>query len=65
MCLSTVYKGTEASPENKLAEYVTRVDTETDGSIHLADITGAEFTFSGSLRHIDLISNHIFIDLDS
>ena len=64
MCLSTVYRGNAADPENKIAEYVTRVDTDEDGSIILTDITGNELAFSGALKRIDLISNNIFIDIE-
>ena len=64
MCLSTVYRGNAANPENKIAEYVTRIDTEEDGSIILTDITGNELAFTGALKRIDLISNNIFVQIN-
>jgi predicted RNA-binding protein len=64
MCLSTIYKGTDATPENMLAEYVTSIEAK-EGVLRLTDITGEELTITGALRHIDLISNHIFIEKNS
>ena len=60
MCLSTVYKGETPDPENMLAEYVTNLEIS-GGSIRLTDVTGDETHIRGALRHIDLISNRIFI----
>jgi len=64
MCLSTVYKGSEAIAENKLAEDVTAVDIK-DEQICLRIITGEELVFRGSVRYVDLISNRIFIAADN
>jgi len=64
MCLSTVYKGSEAVAENKLAEDVTGVDIK-DGQICLRIITGEELTFRGAVRYIDLVSNRIFVHTDN
>ena len=61
MCLSTVYKGNEPIDENKLAEYVTTVETYGD-SLKFMDITGEELCLKGKVSRIDLISGKIFIE---
>ena len=63
MCLSTVYSGDTPTPENMLAEYVVSVETEGD-LIRLLDITGEELALRGSLRLVDLVANHIFINMN-
>ena len=61
MCLSTVYKGNTADPENKLAEYVACIDIE-DGAIRFTDVIGEALAVRGSLTHIDLAKGIIFVD---
>ncbi|MDR1796296.1 MAG: CooT family nickel-binding protein [Clostridiales Family XIII bacterium] len=63
MCLSTVYKGTEAAEGAKLAEYVTNIETLPDGTVRLLDITGEAREFKGRLARVDLIKNAAFLEL--
>ena len=60
MCLSTVYSGKEPTDENKLAEYITTVETDGD-SLRFIDITGEELCLKGKVTRIDLITGKIFI----
>ena len=60
MCLSTVYKGTTETEENKLAEYVTGVETDGE-TLCFTDITGEELTLRGRIQTIDLIKGKIFV----
>jgi predicted RNA-binding protein len=62
MCLSTVYKGNDASDSNKLAEYVTNIEVDESGVIRLYDITGGTYDFKGIVRSVDLVKNAIFLD---
>ena len=61
MCISTVYKGNEASADNILAEYIANIKIE-DGLVRFLDITGEETIVAGALRSVDLVSGRVFID---
>ena len=53
MCLSSVYKGTEA-PENLVLANVQRIDIR-DGQVFLTDLMERQVVIEGELVSVDLV----------
>jgi len=60
MCLSTVYARIEGQEDNKVLEYVCKIQIEGD-KITLTDVMGSETTVKGEISSCDFVNNKVII----
>lgn len=60
MCLSTVFREVPGADAEKLAEFVSEVKIDGE-KIHLTDVMGKEYDFTGYVKSVDLVSSKIII----